>query len=460
MQFDRQASRQMFVERLVEQVNEQMQQVVVRCLNAALESELTALLGRAHYARRRPIRRRWRASGISCPRCHERNPQQFRRNGHYRRGLDIHVGRIELNVPQVECCRCGGQGRIPFQTLRRRQRLWDDLEQEIRRQSAFGLSLREIQRMLTAVVGGSVGLRTINQRVQQGAALGNEIPASTLTAIPPVVRVDGLWVTLLAPTGDYQLDRRGRRRPVKCGVRLPILAAEGIWPVDGRRQILAWTLGADEDRASWEALLNQLWARGVRPETGLRLLIADGSGGFEAARQTVFWDVPAQRCVFHKLRNIRRAIVLPAGLSRKAAAAYKRRLIRGAARIWRAPDRTEARRRQQKFCRRWQAEQPAVVATLCRHFEQTLTFYTVQASMADTENWPAQRLRTTSPLEREFRAWRKRLRRATVFHSVRGLTAIITQFLFRRTTELKGLFVDQWSQTLERSLARLQPIPE
>lgn len=54
LQVKRGASRQLFVEGLIAQIREHVQQVVGRCIEEALEAEVTGLLGRGWYVRRRP----------------------------------------------------------------------------------------------------------------------------------------------------------------------------------------------------------------------------------------------------------------------------------------------------------------------------------------------------------------------------------------------------------------------
>jgi hypothetical protein len=92
------------------------------------------------------------------------------------------------------------------------------------------------------------------------------------------------------------------------------------------------------------------------------------------ALHELYWDVPHQRCVFHKYRSVWQAVVPPDTQSPQTARADRRRLIRQAARIWQAPTRAEAgRRRYQDFWRAWQATQPAAVLTLQHDFGDTLT---------------------------------------------------------------------------------------
>jgi transposase-like protein len=321
------------------------------------------------------------------------------------------------------------------------------------------MSLRWIKEWLDARMSSSVGLRTLNERVRQIAELVPGWQDEVLEEIPPVVRVDGIWVTLMVPTGEVKEDSLGRRRLVKQARKVPILVAQGVWPTSGRQEVVAWVVGRQEDEESWEALLTQMYERGIRPERGLCLLVGDGSAGLREARQTVYWDVPFQRCIFHKLRNIWRDIVLPDGLEGKAGRAYKRRFIRSAARVWQAPDLNEARRRQRRFCEKWEERQPAAVATMRRDFEDTLAFYQVQAAAAlRGEVWPARRLRTTSPLEREFRASRRRLAGAVLFHSPSGLSAVFHQLLVRRAAHRANAPPLSWRLHLQRALANINRI--
>jgi putative transposase len=456
LQVEGRGSRREYVEKLITQINERVRWMAERCIEEALEGEVTSLLGREWYERRRP---RGEETEAQCNRCGSRDAQDFRRDGHYRRYLDTAWGRLKIRVPQLECV-CGGSVKIPFQTLRSRQRIWDDLEGEIRERYGWGMSLRWIKACLDARLKSSVGLRTLNERVRQMAQLVGPWRQRRLKEVPPVVRVDGIWITLMTETGERKTDRLGRERAVKTGQKVPVLVAQGVWPASGRQEVVAWVVGEAEDEASWEALLTQMWKRGISPERGFRLLVGDGSAGLEQARRTVYWDVPFQRCIFHKLRNIWRDIVVPDQLEGEEARAYKRRLIRCAARIWYAPDEEQARRRQRLFCCDWEEAQPAVVATVRRDFEATLVFYRIQTEAASRgETWPARRLRTTAPLERTFRAARRRVRNATLFHSPSGLVATFHQLFARLLAHrdpnvLPGI----WCRDLERSLAALDQI--
>lgn len=453
LQVERGDTRRGFVEELITQIEGGVRYVVKRCIEEALEAEVTALLGRKWYERREYGGQRRVAA--RCKQCGSQCPRDFRRDGHYTRHLDTGWGRLEICVPQMECI-CGGAVTVSFHTLRPRQRVWDDLEGEIRERYGWGMSLRWIKGCLDARLGSSVGLRMMNECIRQLSQLIPGWREKPLGEVPPVVRVDGIWVTLMVDTGEVIQDRLGRHRQVKRRRKVPVLVAQGVWPASGRQEIVSWVVGKAEDETSWEVLLSQMWERGISPARGFCMLIGDGSAGLEEARRTVYWDVPFQRCVFHKLRNIWRDIIVPERIEGKAARAYKRRFIRSAARIWRAPTEQAAQRRQRLFCRKWEAKQPVAIATVRRDFEATMTFYRIQAAAALREAvWPARQLRTTSPLEREFRAFRRRFSSAVLFHSPSGLKAVVHQLLVRRMTRRTNALPLTWQLILERSLAQV-----
>ena len=111
LQVERGDTRRGFVEELITQIEARVRYVVKRCIEEALEAEVTALLGREWYERREHGRRRRVPS--RCKQCGSQYPQDFRRDGHYTRYLDTGWGRVEICVPQMECV-CGGTVKVSF----------------------------------------------------------------------------------------------------------------------------------------------------------------------------------------------------------------------------------------------------------------------------------------------------------------------------------------------------------
>ena len=407
-----------------EQVAHSALQSASTTINRALEQHVDERLKRRPYVRRRGVRG---TDILHCQQCGSRVRGHFSRNGYRRRGLTLVIGPIQIALPRLRC-RCGGSVSLNWPDLRPRQRLGADCTALVHHWSKLGYSLRQIKAELDAGVGTSVGLRSLNDRLHQLAA---QLPAwqtRWLGDVPPVVMLDAIWVTMVEPTEQWQRDPLKRRRRVKARCKLPVMIALGVWPETGRHAVIDFEIGTGpgEDRDSWLRLLNRLEMRGLRPETGLQLFIHDGGTALIAALKELFPDVAHQRCVFHKLRNLLRAIVPPAQSSKEERRTYVRDIIRQAARIWQASTYEEALRRYRRFRHRWLTEQPVMVATLDRDFADTLTFYLVWNR---NRLWPMSFLRTTSLLERTNRTIRRRLRGAGAYHSRTGLLAMLAQVL-------------------------------
>jgi len=433
-----------------QQIRKIMIYVVEQCFQEVIEAEVTRALGRKAYQRRKQAA--FGPSDGECGRCHRRDRRKFSRNGHYTRHLETVWGRVAIRMPQVRCD-CGGAVQIPYQVVLPYQRFWEDVSAQVREWYGQGLSLRQVKAELDTLWATSVGLRKLNEAVIPIAHLAPRSHPKRVT-VPPVLRLDGVWIKLMEPTGEEQVDLLGRCRQVKTGVSRPILVAQGVWPGQGRSEILAWQLEQDEGSESWTRLLERLDRLGIRPESGLRLLVGDGSPGLRAAWQANWWRVPLQRCIFHKLRNVRRDLVVPKNVAADQISDYKWRLVRQAAQIWQAPAEQDARLHLGRIAAAWQKTQPQALATLQRDFELTISFYAVQSQARLTgQDWPAKALRTTSPLEREFREDRRRLNRSVVFHSRQGWLAAYTQIQMRKNDRRAGKLLGQHRHALEGRLA-------
>jgi putative transposase len=437
-------------ESIRQQIGKIMIYVVEQCFQEVIEAEVTRALGRKAYQRRKQAA--FGPSNGECGRCHRRDRRKFSRNGHYTRYLDTVWGRMGMRMPQVRCD-CGGAVQIPYQVVLPYQRFWEDVNAQVREWYGLGLSLRQVKAELDMLLATSVGLRKLNEAIIPIAHLAPRSRQKKVM-VPPVVRLDGVWIKLMEPTSEERIDLLGRCRRVKTGVSRPILVAQGVWPGQGCSEILAWQLEQDEGMESWTRLLERLDRLGIRPESGLRLLVGDGSPGLRAAWQANWWQVPFQRCIFHKLRNVRRDLVVPKDVTADQISDYKWRLVRQAAQIWQAPVEQDARLRLNRIAVAWQKTQPQALNTLQRDFELTISFYAVQSqARLAGQDWPAKALRTTSPLEREFREDRRRLNQSVVFHSQLGWLAAYTQIQLRKNDRRAGLLLGQHRRTLESCLA-------
>jgi transposase-like protein len=413
-------ARSVFEGQLDEAVQSLCQTISAR-LNALLVAIANYVVGRGHYVRRCKVSKRLRREGKCC-RCGSSRSRRFSRNGFRRREpLVMSWGEVPLEVPRVRC-KCGGSVKIDFGGLiRPYQRIGGDVDVQIQRLGGIAVSLRQMRELFGHLHIGPLALRTLNERLH---LLKDLDPNREADDVPPVLEVDAIWVTLLRPNGKVRRDRKGRMRPIKGRFRVPIMIAMGVWPERDRCEILLWRLGETESAEEWVTFLEILEAEGIRGENGLKLIIHDGGKGLCSALQTVWFDAEQQRCLFHKLRNIAKAIHLPDGLTAKQRKRRRKKILNDFKQIWEARRYETMLRRYLKVVRTYRDRQPEAVATLRRGFRSTVTYYALEKRFP---SWERKHLRTTSRLERFNRNIRRRTRPANAYHSVTGLTAMMSQ---------------------------------
>jgi hypothetical protein len=388
-------------------------------LNAELLAAVAYLLGRLPYQRRTGVAS-WIESG-QCSRCKSRQVRRFSRNGVRQRCLLTSLGELTLSVPRI-VCQCGGSVRLDFGNwLRPYQRLSSELEGRIQHWGAMCLSLRQMQSELASSFIGHLGMQTLLTRLHQLETLQ---PGDLSCDVPPILQIDAIWVSQLRPNGQFRYDAQGRKRAVKGRYKRPVLIALGVWPETGQSRVLAWQLAEDESAKSWLAFLSDLEAQGLRGQQGLQLIIHDGGTGLCNALEEVYFDADHQRCIFHKLRNIARAIKLPEELSRQERQRAKKAILKDFQAIWDARRYATVLRRYLQAVRKYRPTQPKAVATLRRDFRDTLAYYILQRQFP---NWQRQYLRTTSHLERFNKSLRRHTRVASAYHSDAGILAMVAQ---------------------------------
>jgi transposase-like protein len=391
-------------------------QYIIRWLDQAV----TYLLGRELYVRRETIDP-WLEQDAHCARCGSRVSHRFSRNGSRPRTLSFLDFTLHLRLPRV-ICECGGSVRLDFGGfLRPYQRLADAVDERIHRWATLCLSLRQMQSELRQCQLGPLGFSTLLKRLHQ---LRDLTPQVNPSKVPPVLQVDAIWLTQLRPNGRVRRDAKGRQRSVKGRFKRPLFIALGLWPATGHVEILAWQLGLSEDTKSWLTFLTYLEEQGIRSENGLELIIHDGGSGLCSALVTVYYDTPTQRCLFHKLRNIAKALQFPESCSPKERKRLSKAILKEIRAIWEAKRYSTALRRYLHVCRKYRTSQPKAIATLRRDFRQTLTYYHFESHQPA---WPRNYLRTTSHLERFNRSLRQHTRAANAYHSDDGVLAMVAQ---------------------------------
>jgi hypothetical protein len=206
-------------------------------MNQLLLEAVTVLLGRNRYERRGHVPNG--VQGGVCPHCHRCQSNRFSRHGGRWRTVTICWGDLQVYWPRVRCA-CGHCVDLNLHGwLEPYQRLGEDVDVLIQRWGGLSLSLREMARELDHTAIGPLALRTLTTRLHQLTEL---TPDLATTAAPPLLQVDGFYITQLRPNGAQRTDAKGRRRAVKGRFKRCLLVALGIWPDTGRQEVLAWAL--------------------------------------------------------------------------------------------------------------------------------------------------------------------------------------------------------------------------
>lgn len=408
--------RKEIIQTVQKQIKEAVLQATQQVIKAFLEAEVTAKLGREKGSPRR-VSEQPREIDWQCGHCECQDANQFTRDGHYRRTLETELGHIDqLRVPMLECQCCHHDVICLFSILEKFQRFWVDLQQDAFFSSGLGETLRAIRNRWSGELERPVGLRSINELINQVEPLVHRMREQHFPEAPTVVQCDGIWVTVQDQEGEIKPDKRQRKRHERSGKKVVILVAMGFWP-DGRREILDWQLANSEDHAEWEVLLKRLKERGIGAEQGLKMIVRDGCGGLGKALVKVYGNsILDQRCIFHKLKNV--ADKASTDLKGKDHREAKKKLMEQAAHIYEAEHPEIARQRLRDWAQQWRPQAPEAVATLERDFEDTLVYYQLDTV---TREW----IRTTSLLERTNRELRRKFRQAVTFGSAMGANVAV-----------------------------------
>ncbi len=374
---------------ILQQVQCHMQQVAQEAVREVatevVEAEVTAKLGRE---KGQPRQSQERAIDWKCKHCECSDANQFIRDGHYRRELQTGWGVIQdLHVPMLECQHCKHDVVCDYAILEKYKRFWMDLSQDALWSS---------------------------ERINQLECLVHQFHHTAFEQIPEVIQLDGIWVTITEQGEVVVYDRRDRARHEREGKKMVILVALGFWTENGKekREVVDWQIAESEKHEEWKVLLDRLVQRGAKAENGLKAIIRDGCGGLGRAVELVYaQSVVDQRCIFHKLKNVRDKCRTE--LKGEDHREQSRQLLQEASAVYQAESAEQAKERLAVWSTKWGEVAPESVVTFERDFDTTIAFYQLEGI---ARQW----VRSTSLLERVNRQLRRKFRQALSFGSLRG----------------------------------------
>ncbi len=327
-----------------------------------------------------------------------------RRSGYFGRTVDTLYGRIaELLIPKLRW----GNKKRQWRILKRYQRATTGLLDWAAYLYVMGLSLRDLQEALYFLLGDVVSRSAVNRitlRLQEKMKAKCQTPIS---ATPPILIVDGVWVDIQYTLDEYKIDRAGHERQCRKAQERVVVAAMAVWP-DGSYQLLHFEIAEDEDETAWMSLFDNLIARGLDPEA-VQLVVSDGTKGLLAAMKARLPQAQQQRCVTHKVRGMKRYLTykdlpgtetadLASGHSSLKAQRWAKMREEGHA-IYQAETYEEAQLRLEAFVAKWEPLEPKAIHAFLWGIKRTFVFYQFDTSLHI-------HIRTTNLLERVFREFR------------------------------------------------------
>jgi putative transposase len=335
-----------------------------------------------------------------------RGRRRIYRNGYYERDFVTRFGTIRLRIARTR-----EKSFLPV-GLRRFQRRAEEVSLLIREAFLRGISTRQVGRVVATITGETVSAQTVSKLTRDLDEAVRQFHQARLSDDYAYLFLDGVSLRVRRPAGRK---------------RVQMLVAYGIRR-DGRRHLLAFLRSQGEGQADWEALLGDLYRRGLEGQA-LELILTDGCAGLAAAIRTVYPRVRHQRCWVHKMRNI---------LEKARRRDYDEVKV-GAQAIYRAESRAQAQAAFRAFRSRWHRAYPTMVRRLQQDLPELLSFFAFPRHL-----W--RKLRTTNVIERCFVEVRRRTRPMVCFVNVESVDRIIYSIFQRFNLEWKTRTLNLFTQ--------------
>ena len=329
------------------------------------------------------------------------------RNGYYSRTLVTQFGRIEgIQVPRL---RSGWFKTSVFQRYKRYQNVVEDLIEGI---FLAGVSTRRVGKAVSKLLETDVSAGTVSRITRRLDAKVSLFHKRSILDEYQYLILDGINLKI-----RHNLTYHNRK----------VLVAYGI-TIFGKRELIDFRQAKGESEAAWEALLRNLYERGLQGEN-LKLIAMDGSAGLKAACELVYPHAKIQRCWAHKLRNV----------SNYCRKKYELDCVSQAARIYLAKDHAASMKEFKRWKETWQRACPNAVSCLEKDLDDLLSFHRCPKSHQI-------KVRTTNVIERAFREVRRRTKVFSCFSNTASSERIIFAIFSHLNNNWKGKPLKQFTQ--------------
>jgi transposase-like protein len=201
-----------------------------------------------------------------------------KRNGYTPKSVKSQYGEFEVDIPRDR------NGEFEPKIIPKYQRDISGIEEKVISLYARGMSTRDIHDQLQDIYGIDLSAEMVSKITDRIIPDIKEWQSRPLNPMYPFCFMDAI---------HYKIKEDGRIVNRAAYVVLGVT-------LDGEKDILSITIGANESSKFWLGMLNDLKNRGV---TDVLFFCVDGLSGFKEAINSVYPRAQVQRCIIHMLRN-------------------------------------------------------------------------------------------------------------------------------------------------------------
>lgn len=203
---------------------------------------------------------------------------QNKRNGHSPKTVKSQYGEFQVDIPRDRA------GEFEPKLIPKYQRDISGIEEKVISLYARGMTTRDIHDQLQDLYGIELSADMVSKITDKILPEVKEWQSRPLDPVYPFIFMDAI---------HYKIREDGRIINRAAYVVLGVT-------LDGNKDILSITIGANESSKFWLGMLNDLKNRGVKE---VLFFCVDGLTGFKEAINAVYPGAEVQRCIIHMLRN-------------------------------------------------------------------------------------------------------------------------------------------------------------
>jgi len=315
-------------------------------------------------------------------------------NGFKDKTVATRLGNLSLKIPQV-------RGEVRFQP--------SAIDKGLRSERALKIAIAEMYiqgvstRKVTSILEKMCGLEVSSTQVSNASKQLDEEFERWRSR--PLGKIEYL-----------QLDARYEKvRQDGVVLSCAVLVATGVME-DGSRSVLGTSVSLSEAEVHWRNFLLDLQKRGLH---GMKIITSDDHAGLKSALESVFPNVPWQRCQVHLQRN---AIpYVPRVSMRKEVASDIRS-------IFNAPNLEEAKRLLALNVEKYEKKASYLSSWMETNIPEGLTVFSLPESHR-------KKVRSTNMVERLNREIKRRTRVASLFPNENSLLRLVSSILVEISEE-------------------------